>query len=82
MMMMAWQHIPTIRMMMMIILFESFKIFQVSSGGRDGGDTALHCAALFGHPLVVQVVVVVYCSIIVVLLCILLYRIVSYCIVF
>ena len=43
--------------MMMIILFESFKIFQVSSGGRDGGDTALHCAALFGHPLVVQVVV-------------------------
>ena len=52
----------------MIILFESFKIFQVSSGGRDGGDTALHCAALFGHPLVVQVVVVVYCSIIVVLL--------------
>ena len=57
MMMMAWQHIPTIRMMMMIILFESFKIFQVSSGGRDGGDTALHCAALFGHPLVVQVVV-------------------------
>ena len=50
--------------MMMIILFESFKIFQVSSGGRDGGDTALHCAALFGHPLVVQVVVVVYCCIV------------------
>ena len=63
----------------MIILFESFKIFQVSSGGRDGGDTALHCAALFGHPLVVQVVVVVYCSI--VLYCIVLYCIVLYCIV-
>ena len=30
---------------------------QVSSGGRDGGDTALHWASLYGHSLVVKALI-------------------------